>query len=154
MANLTTINTCISPTMFVELVFGEFRLSFVPRVVTFPARCDFLVLNFFIKVVRLRRTLKICFRILRLSPIWFTGRSTFTPVTSKIIVIVTTALTNVAVRTCVRGHRHGCLTLILNISGTTISWNIYGSRPPQTILSSIILQSRQRIILACLPIGH
>ena len=149
MADLITIHSCISPTTFVELVFGEFRLSLVPRVAAFRARCGFLVLNLNVRVARLRKTFKVCFHILRLSPILFTGRSTFTSITSKIIVTAMIALTNFAVRTFVRGRRHGCLTLILSSSGTIISWNIYGSRTPQNTL-----QSKQIIILACLPVGH
>jgi hypothetical protein len=48
------------------------------------------------------------------------------------------ALTNTVVRTFVRWHRHRCLTPVLSSSGTTTSWNIYGSRAPQSILSNII----------------
>ena len=150
MADLTTI----SSTTFVELVFSELCFSLVPRVVVFIAQCNFLVLFFVIRTARLQRTFKVCFCILKMSSISYTAKSTFTSVTSKIVVTAMTDLTNTAVRTFVRWHRYRCLTHVMSSSGTTISWNMYGSRAPQTILSNLILQSKQRVILVRMSIGH
>ena len=154
MADLTTINASIRSTTFVELVFSELYFSLVPRGVALRAWCSFLVLYFFITIVRLQRTFKVCFCVLKIPPRNFTAKNTFTAVTSKNDMTAMTVLTNVAVRTLVRWHRHKRLIHDMCSSGTTISRNIYGSQAPQTILSNIILQSNQRYILACLPIGH
>ena len=68
MADLTSINACIISTTFVELVFSELCLSLAPRVVAFRAWCNFLVLDFFIRIVRLQRTFKVCSCILKMPP--------------------------------------------------------------------------------------
>ena len=153
MAEATTIKASIGSTAFAELVVNELCLSLVPRIVALKAWCSSLVLAFFNINVRLRRTFEVCFYILKMPPS-FTARSIFSSVTFKTIVTALHALTNIAVRAFLRWHRHRCFTPALSSSGTTISFSICGSREPQTILSSIIMQINQGVILACLPIGH
>jgi hypothetical protein len=58
-------------------------------------------------------------------------------------VIVTTALTDTAMRTFVRWRRHRRHTLILSSTETTRTRTNSGSRAPQTILGIVILQSKQ-----------
>ena len=154
MADLATINAKIGSTTFVELVVGEFCLCLVPRLATLRAWYSSLVLYFFIRSLRLQRYFKVCFYILEMPPSYFSASSTFTSVISKFFVTPVTALTDIAVRAFVRWHWLRCLTLVLGCSETIISRSIYGSRAPRTILSSIIPQSNQWVILARLPIGH
>ena len=128
MFDLITINASMDSTTFVELVVTEFCLSLVPRVVALRAWCSSLVLYIFFRNVRLWRTFKVCFCILKMPSSYSTARSTFTSVTFKIVVSAMKALANIAVRACVRWHRHMCLTPVLSSSGTNISRSIYGSR--------------------------
>jgi hypothetical protein len=65
MADLTTINACISLASFVELVFSEVCLSLVSRVITFRAWCSFLVLYLLLELYDFKRLLKYAFASLR-----------------------------------------------------------------------------------------
>ena len=140
MADLTTINASISATSLAVLVGSEFGFGPVPRVVVFEVRCASVALNLFDRSRRLRRPLKACFRIFKVSPMSLTARSTFTSVTSKTAGTATIILIVTAVLIFEGWCRHRTLTLILSISESTRSWRINSSRPPQTILGSIILQ--------------
>jgi hypothetical protein len=130
MANLTTIYTSVSTTTFVVFVGSELGFSLVPRVVTFRVRYDSFAIN--VVLARngwLRRTLKVCFHILRVIPMFLTARSTFVSITSKAAGNATNVLVVTDIRMFERWHRYRCLTLIPSSSETSRYWRVNRIRP-------------------------
>jgi hypothetical protein len=153
--NLTTLNTNVGPMMLAGLFNNHNVLSLIPRVVVLVARSTPFAFYMFVRNVRLGRTYKVCFHILRLAPRSLNVGILFITITSKTAVIAMANLTKMAALMLFE-RRRWCMTFtpILSSSETNLPTSNHCRRTPQTILDNIILQSIQCSVLACLSISH